>query len=70
MGLLPEAEDGHEQLLREIKSMVDPHNILSPGRYQFYAQKQTNYMHNRFILNNNPIDKKLFGNMEGGVRNP
>jgi 4-cresol dehydrogenase (hydroxylating) len=35
MNSLPVAQDDYSCLIQKIKDSLDPHRILSPGRYEF-----------------------------------
>jgi 4-cresol dehydrogenase (hydroxylating) len=39
VGLLPEPEDDYGELLRTLKKILDPNNILAPGRYGMGAER-------------------------------
>lgn len=41
MRKMPATADGHDRVVRRIKSALDPQQILSPGRYEFYKEAHT-----------------------------
>ncbi len=41
MHLLPPAQDDSAQLFETLKSALDPHRILSPGRYEFVSARES-----------------------------
>jgi 4-cresol dehydrogenase (hydroxylating) len=41
MQALPKPVDGHDKLVAQIKNLLDPNHILSPGHYHFDADIET-----------------------------
>ena len=45
MNSLPVSNNGHDTLVAQIKNLVDPENILSPGRYKMDAKSDSSDFH-------------------------